>query len=90
MNRLEERNLVWNLVEEIIKNHDLEISSEFLDPLSEDEMIFGNFIKGHPMSFGMDLRELIADITRKLPSDYEIVKCYEIDTGNGVIGIMKR
>ena len=76
MKPIEERNLVWNL-------------SEFLDPTGEDEIIFGNFIKGHPMCFSESLSELVAELTRKLPSNYVIAKCYEIGTGDAVIGITK-
>lgn len=89
MTPLEERNLVWNLLELLIVKHDLEISSEFLDPVAEDEIVFGNFIKGHPMCFEECLSELMAELTRKLPSDYVIAKDYILDTGSAVIGIVK-
>ena len=44
MDKLEERNLVWNLVELIIEKHRLENSSEFIDPIAEDRIVFGNFV----------------------------------------------
>lgn len=90
MTPLEERNLVWHLLELIIEKHDLENSSEFLDPLDEDKVIFGNFIKGHPMCFEESLSELMAELTRKLPSDYIIARNYVIGTGDAVIGIVKK
>lgn len=89
MNVLEERNLVWNMLELIIEKHDLEITSEFLDPLDDDKIIFGNFVKGHPMCFEESMSELMAELTRKLPSDYIIAKDYYLDTGSAVIGIVK-
>ena len=89
MNALEERNLVWNMLELIIEKHDLEITSEFLDPLDDDKIIFGNFIKGHPMCFEESMSELMAELTRKLPSDYRIAKDHIISTGDAVIGIVK-
>lgn len=89
MKPIEERNLVWNLLELLILKHDLKIESEFLDPTGEDEIIFGNFIRGHPMCFNESLSELVAELTRKLPSSYTIAKCYEIGTGDGIIGITK-
>ena len=88
MKPLEERNLVWNLLELIIEKR-LENSSEFLDPQTEDEIIFGNFVKGHPMSFEQDYSETIAEITRKLPNNYTIAQARIIGTGEGTIGLMK-
>lgn len=89
MTPLEERNLVWNMLELLIEKHGFKIDSEFLDPVAEDEIIFGNFFSGHPMSFEGDLSEFVAELTRKLPSDYEIAKDYVLDTGSAVIGIVK-
>lgn len=88
MTPLEERNLVWNMLELIIEKR-LENSSELLDPVPEGEIIFGNFVKGHPMCFEQDFSETIAELTRKLPSDYVIAKDYIMGTGEGVIGLMK-
>lgn len=87
MKALEERNLVWNLMELIIEKY-LENSCEFLDP-DGDGIIFGNFVKGHPMCFETDFKEMIAELTRKLPSNYVVAKCTVIGTGDGVIGLMK-
>lgn len=89
MTPLEERNLVWNLVELIIIKHGLKISSEFLDPTAEDEIVFGDFVKGHPMSFEGDFEQVVIEITKKLPSTYTIAKDYILDTGSAVIGIVK-
>ena len=88
MTPLEERNLVWNLVELIIEKR-LSITSEILDPQAEDQIIFGDFVKGHPMSFDQEYSETIAEIERKLPSDYVVAKANIIGTGEGTIGIMK-
>lgn len=89
MDSLEERNLVWNLVELIILKNGLKITSELLDPTAEDEIIFGNFVSGHPMSFEGDFKDMTIEVSRKLPSGYQIVQNYTLDTGSGVIGIMK-
>lgn len=89
MTPLEERNLVWNLLELLIEKHELTNSSEFLDPVAEDTIVFGNFIQGHPMCFEELLAELMAELTRKLPTDYKIVKSSIIGTGDAVIGIAK-
>jgi hypothetical protein len=89
MTPLEERNLVWNLVELVILKHGFKIDSEFLDPVAEDEIVFGNFFSGHPMSFEAELPEFVAEISRKLPSDYIICKDYILDTGSAIIGITK-
>ena len=89
MKKLEERNLVWNLVELIIEKHGLENSSEFLDPLAEDEIVFGNFVKGHPMSFEGDFEQMVIEISKKLPSTYAIAKDYMFDDASGIIGIVE-
>ena len=89
MTPLEERNLVWNLLELLIEKHELENNSEFLDPNGEDEVIFGNYIKGHPMCFEELFAGFMAELTRKLPSDYCIVVSNIIGTGDAVIGITK-
>lgn len=89
MTPLEERNLVWNMLELLIIKHDLKIESEFLDPVAEDEIVFGNFISGHPMCFDECMSELMAELSRKLPNDYKIAKDYLLDTGSAVIGITK-
>ena len=89
MTPLEERNLVWNLLELLIEKHELENSSEFLDPNGEDEVIFGNYIKGHPMCFEELFTGFMAELTRKLPSDYCIAISSIIGTGDAVIGIAK-
>lgn len=88
MKPLEERNLVWNLLELIIEKR-LENLSQLLDPEAEDKIIFGNFVEGHPMCFQQDFSETIAEIERKLPSDYVIAKAQIIGSGDGVIGLMK-
>ena len=89
MNKLEERNLVWHLVELIIEKHGLENSSEFLDPVAEDEIVFGNFVKGHPMSFEGDFEQMVIEISKKIPGSYSIAKDYMLDDASGVIGIVK-
>ena len=89
MTPLEERNLVWNLLELLIEKHDLKSTSEFLDPEAEDHIIFGNFIEGHPMCFEECMSKLIAELTRKLPTNYVIAKAYVLGTGDAVIGIVK-
>ena len=89
MTPLEERNLVWNLLELLIEKHELENSSEFLDPNGEDEVIFGNYIKGHPMYFEELFTGFMAELTRKLPSDYCIAVSNIIGTSDAVIGITK-
>lgn len=90
MDLLEERNLIWNLLELLIEKHELRNSSEFLDPVSEDEIVFGNFVKGHPMCFEESISCLIAELSRKLPSDYIICKNHFISTGDAVIGITRK
>lgn len=89
MTPLEERNLVWNLLELLIEKHELTNSSEFLDPIAEDTIIFGNFIKGHPMCFEESFAGFMAELTRKLPTDYEIARSYIMGTGDAVVGITK-
>lgn len=86
---LEERNLVWNLLELLIEKHDLKSTSEFLDPEAEDHLVFGNFVEGHPMCFEVCIQELLAELTRKLPTDYVIAKAHILGTGDAVIGIVK-
>ena len=88
MTPLEERNLVWNLLELIIEKR-LKSTSEFLDPQTENEIIFGNFVEGHPMSFDQDYSETIAELERKLPTDYVIANANILGTGEGTIGLMK-
>lgn len=88
MNALEERNTVWHLLELIIEKH-LTIDSEYLDPTAEDQIEFGNFVKGHPMCFEQCFSECMAEITRKIPSDYKVTKSAIIGTGEGVIGLTK-
>lgn len=77
------------MMELIIEKHDLKNTSEFLDPQAEDEIIFGNFVSGHPMCFEQTYSEVIAELTRKLPTDYKIVQSNVIGTGEGTIGLMK-
>lgn len=89
MTPLEERNLVWNLLELLIEKHELKNSSEFLEPVEEDEIVFGNFISGHPMCFEELFSGFMAELTRKLPSNYSIVMSNIIGTGDAVIGITK-
>lgn len=90
MTPLEERNLVWELLELLIIKNDLKIESEFLDPTSEaHDIVFGNFVKGHPMCFEENICGLMADLTRKLPSDYIIARDYMLGTGEAVIGLSK-
>ena len=89
MKPLEERNLVWNMLELLINKHGLENSSEFLDPTGEDEIIFGNFVKGHPMSFEGDFKDMVTELTRLLPGNYDIAKSYLFDDASGIIGVIK-
>ena len=87
MTPLEERNLVWNMVELIIEKR-LKIELESLDP-QDNGVEFGNFVNGHPMSFEQDYEQTIIEIERKLPSDYKITSALMIGTGEGHIGVMK-
>lgn len=89
MTPLEERNTVWNMLELLIDKHKLKNESEFLDPEAEDRIIFGNFVGGHPMSFEGDFKDMITELTRILPSDYDIAKSYVFDDASGVVGIIK-
>lgn len=89
MTPLEERNLVWNLLELLIEKHELKNDLEFIDPNDKDEVIFGNFISGHPMCFEELFSGFIAELTRKLPSDYCIAISNIIGTGDAVIGLTK-
>ena len=89
MTPLEERNLVWNMLELLIIKHGLKSSSEFLDPEAEDRIIFGNFVEGHPMSFEGDFKDMVTELTRMLPSKYDIAKSYLFDDASGIIGIIK-
>lgn len=89
MNQLEERNLVWHLLEAIILKNGLKISSEFLDPTADDEIVFGNFVEGHPMSFEGDFEQVVIEISKKLPSEYNIAKDYMFDDASGIIGLIK-
>lgn len=89
MTPLEERNLVWNLLELLIIKHGLKNESEFLDPIAEDEIIFGNFVEGHPMSFEGDFKDMVTELTRLLPSKYDVAKSYLFDDASGCVGIIK-
>ena len=89
MTPLEERNLVWNMLELLIIKHGLKNDSEFLDPEAEDEIIFGNFVSGHPMSFEGDFKDMVTELTRLLPSKYDIAKSYLFDDASGCVGIIK-
>jgi len=89
MKPLEERNLIWNMLELLIDKYGLENDCEFLDPVSEDELIFGNFVKGHPMSFEGEFKSMVTELTRLLPSEYDIAKSYLFDDASGCIGIFK-
>lgn len=89
MTPLEERNLVWNLVELIITKHGLKIESEFLDPNNDKPLEFGNFVSGHPMCFEHEYEQTIIEISKKLPSKYEITSAIVFSTGDGHIGVSK-
>ena len=64
MTPLEERNLVWNLLELLIIKYGFKNDNEFLDPLDDDRIVFGNFISGHPMSFEGEFKEMVTAHTR--------------------------
>lgn len=89
MTPLEERNLVWNLLELLIVKYGFKNNSEFLDPLDDDKIIFGNFISGHPMSFEGEFKEMVTELTRLLPGKYDIAKSYLFDDASGCIGLIK-
>ena len=77
------------MLELLIDKHGLTNDNEFLDPEAEDKIIFGNFVKGHPMSFEGDFKDMVTELTRLLPSEYDIAKDYLIDDATGIIGIVK-
>lgn len=89
MKPLEERNLIWNMLELLIEKYRLVNSSEFLDPIAEDRIVFGNFVKGHPMSFEGNFKDMVTELTRLLPSEYDIARNYLFDDASGCIGIVK-
>lgn len=89
MTPLEERNLVWNMIELVIIKHDLKLDMEFLDPKSEGIVEFGNFISGHPMNFESVFQECLIEIERKLPSTFRVTTANIIGTAEGAIGITR-
>lgn len=89
MNELEERNLVWNLLELLIIKYDLKSSSEFLDPLDDNDIIFGNFVEGNQKNFRYIFKDLSKELKDKLPSNYNIVKNYIISNHIGIIGLQR-
>ena len=89
MNYLEERNLIWNLLELIILKHNLKIDMESLNPNSQNSIEFGDFIKGNPMCFSEDFEQVVIELERKLPSSYIITSANIFGTGEGHIGITK-
>lgn len=89
MKPTEERNLVWNLLELLIVKYKFKNENEFLDPTEDNKIIFGNFISGHPMSFEGEFKEMITELTRILPSKYDIVRSYIFDDSSACIGLMK-
>lgn len=89
MKPLEERNLIWNLLEVLIEKYQLKNKTEFLDPRAEDEIVFGNFVEGHPMSFEGDFKEMVTELTRLLPGEYDVALSYLFDDASGCIGIVK-
>lgn len=89
MNYIDERNLVWNLLELIILKNNLNIEMEMLNPQSEKNIEFGNFIKGHPMDFKENFDKCIIELERKIPSSYKITSANIFGTGEGCIGITK-
>ena len=89
MKPLEERNLVWNILELIIMKHKLKLDMEFLDPKTEGVCEFGNFVSGHPMDFEQVFEECIIEVERKLPSTFRVTTANIIGTAEGAIGITK-
>lgn len=89
MKPLEERNLVWNMLELIIIKHGLNLDMEFLDPKTEGICEFGNFISGHPMDFESVFEECLIEVERKLPSTFRVTTANLIGTAEGTIGITK-
>lgn len=89
MTPLEERNLVWNMMELIVLRHNLKLDMEFLDPKSESIVEFGNFISGHPMDFEQIFQECLIEIERKLPSTFRVTTANIIGTAEGTIGITR-
>ena len=89
MTPLEERNLVWNMLELIIMRHKLKLDMEFLDPKTEGVCEFGNFVSGHPMDFEQVFKECIIEVERKLPSTFRVTTANIIGTAEGTIGITK-
>ena len=89
MTPLEERNLVWNMLELIVIKHKLKLDMEFLDPKSEGITEFGNFISGHPMNFEEVFQECLIEIERKLPSTFKVTTANILGTAEGTIGITR-
>ena len=89
MTPLEERNLVWNMLELIIIKHRLKSDMEFLDPKTEGICEFGNFISGHPMDFQENFKECLIEVERKLPSTFRVTTANILGTAEGTIGITK-
>lgn len=89
MKPLEERNLVWNLLELIVIKHGLKLEMEFLDPKTEGLCEFGNFVSGHPMDFESVFEECVIEVERKLPSTFRVTTANVHGTAEGAIGISK-
>ena len=89
MTPLEERNLVWNMLELIVLKHKLKLDMGFLDPKSEGIVEFGNYISGHPMDFEQVFQECLIEVERKLPSNFRVTTANICGTAEGAIGITR-
>ena len=74
----------FDLLKETIDKYELERTSTYLDE-EEKPLMFGYFVKGHPMIFEGNFEDMVKEVNNKIDDNYVIKKNIIFDDNSGLI-----
>lgn len=79
----------FNILQKLITKYELKSRTTFIDGEEENHLMFGSFVKGHPMLFEGNFQDLIKDLETKIDKNFTIAKSVMFDDSYGLIALQK-
>lgn len=80
----------FDVLQKLIVEHELEPRTTFIEGEEKDHLMFGSFIKGHPMLFEGNFQNLIKDLETKIDKNFTIAKSIMFDDSYGLVALQKK
>lgn len=80
----------FKILKELIIKYELKPGTTFIEGEEKDHLMFGSFVKGHPMLFEGNFQDLIKDLETKINKNFTIAKSIMFDDSYGLVALQKR